>query len=116
MNTELKVGVKIWRFDGNRRVYAPKKPGQLYATGGPIYRHHWHEVEIKSETSRSWVTLYGKCPKSGDHRGWAFTEEEVNDHCWVNDYVHKIERLVGNCRDAKTLKQIAAIVGFAPHP
>lgn len=110
----LKVGDKIWHFDGNRRVYPPKKPGEIFSSGGPIYRHHWHEVEITGETSRSWVTLYGRCPKARDHHGWALTASEVEDDCWANSHRYAIQRMVERCSDPAKLKQIAAIVGFTP--
>ena len=106
----MKVGDKIWHFDMNRRVYR-ETPTGMYA-GGPIYRHYWHEVEIKSETSRSWVTNYGKAPKKGDHQGWAFTDAEMEDNVFVNDNAHRTAEAVRKCKDPIPLKQVMKIMAM----
>ena len=109
----LKVGDTIWRFNINRRVYAPKKPGEIYSRGGPIYREHWEPVKIDGETSRSWVTRFGKAPKKGDRHGWAFSLDEVDASCWAKEHRRHIVNLVERC-DADTLKAIGDLVGYVP--
>ena len=111
--SDLKVGDSIWCFDINRRKYAPPEPGCRYPTGGPIYREHWRQVEITGETSRSWVTLYGKCPKRGGH-GWALTEAEVDDDVWAHDHRYKISNRICHRYDvpASVLREIAKLIGY----
>lgn len=113
----MKVGDTIWRFDENHRVFAPCKAGQSH--GPPIYREHWVPYAITSETRRSWVIgnppNYGwKCPKSGPHPGFAFNEKEVDDSAWIHDHRYFIERSVGRVTNADILRQIAALIGWAP--
>ncbi len=103
----MKVGDTIWYFDVNRRVYPPK--GSV--STACIYREHWRPVEIKSETSRSWITLYGKAPKKGG-RGWVFTEQEIDGDVWREHHAWKVGRMVERCRDAEKLKRVAEIVGY----
>lgn len=112
----VKVGSKIWHFDPNRRVYPPAPKGKLWASGGPIYREHWHEVEITGETSRSWLTAYGKVPKSGEHRGFAFTIKEVEDDCWLQAHRYQISRAVEQCTSPELLREIAFLLNFTPTP
>lgn len=114
---DLRVGGHVWHFEPNRRVYRQPEPGRRYPDGGPIYREHWHLVEITGETARSWVTVYGKCPKKGPHYGFAFSDEEVDDDVFDNENRHRIAALVGH-RDgrvpAATLRKIAEIIGYKP--
>ena len=112
MNGQLKIGSIIWRFDENRRVYT--HPTTL-GGGRLIYREHWRPVEVVGETSRSWDTGWaGKVPKKGPHPGWAFTEQEVEDNCWVHDHRCGISSTVNRCKDAATLRQVAAVIGYTP--
>ena len=110
-----KVGDTIWKFDGNRRVYREKKPGEAYAHGGPIYREHWRPLVIVSETPRSWVTQYGaKCPKNGDHSGWRLTTKELDDDCFVHEHRRKISDAISALRDATILRSVAEYIGYKP--
>lgn len=112
----MKVGDKIWRFDSNRRVYT--KSSTL--SSPPNRRQMWHEVEITGETSRSWVTAYGKVPKRGAPYGWAFTRQAVEDDLWCDRNCYNIATAVTNStrvmRDRSALRdemtRIAAIIGF----
>ena len=105
-DTQLKVGGTIWQFDLNRRIYKPKQPGEKHSYGGPIYAEHWRPVEIKSETSRSWVTIHGKAPKTGPHGGWAFTQNELDDDVWIHDNRHRLSSAVMLCRDIDKLRAV----------
>lgn len=112
---ELAVGATIWRFDPNRRVYAKDR------RGAPIYREYWVPVNVVGETSRSWLAGYSpspkmhwKIPKKGPHRGWAFTKQEIDDACWIHDYAYEIGQTVGRCDNAAVLRQVAALIGWAP--
>jgi len=105
------IGQTIWIFDINRRVY--REPRSM--SGSPIYREHWRPVRIDAETSRSWVTQYGeKIPKKGEHRGVAFTEQEVDDDVWCNSHRSKIADAIYRLEDVATLRAIADLVGFKP--
>lgn len=77
----LKIGDKLWKFDTNRRRYGPDRS----VSSPPLYREHWFEVEIVDETTRSWITNYGKVPKKGRVYGWARSYQEVEDACFIND-------------------------------
>ena len=105
-DAQPKVGGTIWRFDENRRIYKPKQPGEKYSYGGPIYGEHWRPVEVKSETSRSWVTINGKAPKKGPHGGWAFTQSEVDDDVWIHDNRNRLSAAVTLCRDIDKLRAV----------
>lgn len=109
---KLQVGSKIWFFDENRRTYPAPVPGKPFVNAAPIYREHWRLVEIKGENRRSWLTDRGKCPKTGPHRGWAFSEAEVEDSCWVHEHRYEIGRLVVSCRDPALLRQIAKLLDY----
>lgn len=99
-----------WVFDVNRRRYKVDENGK--STGGPIWREHWAKVEIVGETSRSWVTSYGrKIPKSGGS-GIAFSEEDINRMAFVEQR-WAIANKVRYCTDYETLKQIADAVGYS---
>ena len=105
----LGIGSTIWRFDENHRIYKDKH-------SGPDYRSYWLECKITGETSRSWVVgPYGKCPKKGEHFGWAFSAEEVDDDVWAKDERRHIISCVERCGVA-TLRAVAALVGYMPNP
>lgn len=111
--SDLQVGDTVWVFDVNRRVYAPARPGRLWADGGPIYREHFRPVVIESETSRSWVTVSGtKYSKKDRPHGIYIDQQEIDDACWVNDHRYKVSSLVDRCQDPAILRQIAALVGY----
>lgn len=109
---EVGIGSVIWRFDVNHRVYL-KDPNTGRSTGGPIYREHWQRYTITGETPRSWITsCHSKVPKKGKHDGWAFSESEVDDYCWVEEYRHSLIREVSSCRNPAILRKIAALIGY----
>lgn len=111
----MKVGDTIYRFDENRRVYRKVESGG--SSGSPIYREHWRQVAITGENRASWLMghppNYGfRCPKRGPHPGFAFTEQEIDDACWLQEHRYSIERAVGRVRDADTLRKVAALIGW----
>ena len=103
---------RVWVFDINRRIYRKPEPGQIYSTGGPIYREHWEERKVVGETSRSWVLSCGRKIPKKRREDVCFSEEEVDDKVWVNDHRYKIMRKVESVRDPSTLKAIAELVGY----
>jgi len=120
VSRDLAVGGRIWYFDSNRRVYPPLRTGQLWPDSGPIYREHWVAVEIKGETTRSWITCYGKCPKKGHSKPWALYEEEVDADCYIHNYRYIIARKVEHLTFGEydtfdvylKLRNIAGIIGY----
>ncbi len=117
----MKIGDIVWRFDQNRRVYPPKKPGAQYSFGGPIYREHWAPVTIIGETRISWLCGFGlgrgchwKAPKKGLRPGWCFSLKELDDACWVNDYRIEIVDALRQVSDADILRKIADLIGWTP--
>jgi hypothetical protein len=117
----MKVGDKIWYFNTLRRIYAKPGSGRLYSTGGPIYREHWIEVEINGETSRSWITVYGKCPKKGYRKPWALFKTEVDADYYIEENAYKISEAVRRIQhdldtwDAyRMLKAVASAINYTP--
>jgi hypothetical protein len=119
----MKIGDKLWSFDGNRRHYAGKG-----LSARIIYREHFYPVEIIGETSRSWVigcegskNEIFKVPKSDPSREkhgefsmrpMLFTEQAVNDECWCQENRHKIVRKIEQENDTTILRRVAEIIGF----
>lgn len=111
------IGMKVWRFDENRRVYARNADGK--ASGGPIWREHWVEAQIIGETRASWLIGHaGEIKpwmlKSADKiakRDWpadiAVSQEDIDRKSFVEDRWELAHR-VQNCRDYDTLKAIEA--------
>lgn len=110
------IGQTVWVFNENHRVYAPKEPGKLYASGGPIYREHWQPETITSETPRLWVTNRGtKFPKkdpNNEYRGICRSKEELEDKIFLHDHNFHIGKAVGECHDIAKLKEIAKLIGY----
>lgn len=111
MTTEIKPAIsRVWVFNINRREYRRDEKGRSY--GAPIWRSHWEEQEVVSETSRSWVTRWGvKVPKKGG-RGIAFSEEEIEQHGYVERHKHKIGHAISRIDDYILLKRVADLIGY----
>lgn len=103
----LKLGDKVWVFDGNRRRYN-QVDGR--SSGPAIYAEHFVEQRITGETSRSWIVNGVKYPKSDPSA--LCTHEQKEDAIWVNEHRYKIIQMAERCRDAATLRKIAQIVGY----
>jgi len=115
--TTMNVGDKVYRFDGNVRVYDRAGFG-----GAAIYEKHFVEEEIIGETNRSWITSRGykiskkdgSCPAAMQYAGRGFfTFQAMQDDIWRNNHRHKIERLLGQA-SAHQLRQVADILGYQP--
>ena len=103
------VGMKLWFFDLNRRVYPRDTSGRT--TGPAIWREHWREVEIKGETSRSWIISYTdeKLPKKEFPGRYATSQEDIDRKEFINSrYV--IGSKVGQCNDYDTLIAIKNLI------
>lgn len=114
------IGMKLWEFDENRRVYARDKDGKCY--GSPIWREHWVEVEILGETSVSWLVggsylkdwpnaekRADKLPKRNFPGKYAVSEEEIDKRAFVEDR-YRLAKMVDACHDYDTLKKVEAIL------
>ena len=106
----MTIGDTIWLFDGNHRVYTTGRHA-------PDYRSHWRPLPIIGETTRSWIVEpWGravKVPKTGEHRGWAFSQAEVDDACYLDAHRWRIiEKVKAYTLTAAQLRQIAAVVGY----
>jgi hypothetical protein len=107
------IGMPVWQFDVNRRVY--KKNAEGRSVGGPIWREHWVQLEIVSETSRSWLVgrpnwltkTLGKYAKRGWPHGLATSQESIDRMAFVEGRYRIAER-VGRCQDHDTLKAVEA--------
>lgn len=103
------IGKTVWIRDVNRRKYRQREGGISY--GGPIERYHWAPYEVVGETRVSWVLKHGqKVPKKGGF-GVAFSEEEVDQFCYVAENRYAISERVRQLSYEK-LKQVADIVGY----
>ena len=111
----MKIGDTIYHFDARRRIYAD-------VTADPIYGHHWVEVKIIGETSRSWLVGYAFDPTKlakkelaeGKLASYKITKEEVDEDIYVHTHRHKIVNKIQYCKDYKMLKAIADIIGYEP--
>lgn len=101
---------KVWVFDINARTYEIDANGR--ATGAPIWRAHWREMEIVGETKVSWVTSWGKkIPKKGG-RGIAFSQDEIDRQAYMKDHRHRIADRVSRLDDYETMRAVAKLVGY----
>lgn len=109
------IGSTVWLFNINRRVYRERKPGEIYASGAPIWREHWVPHLIVGETARSWVLEYGrKVPKKGaDPRCVSFSSEEINRAAYVHENAPKIGDKVRRIADADLLRKVADLIGYS---
>jgi len=116
--SEIKIGDTIWRFNENRRVYAPDK------RGGPIYAEDFEPEKIVGETPKCWIVGEGRRADKVNKKTLRtavgkygatlyFTDAGKEDSIWMNSHRYKIVRLVEKA-DAATLRQIADIVGYKP--
>lgn len=103
------IGMPLWYFDQNLRVYPRDSSGRTI--GPPIWRKHWREVEIKGETTRSWIISYTdeKVPKKEFPGRYATSQEEIDRKELLNNS-HGIGRKVGECRDYGTLLAIKKLL------
>ena len=97
----MKVGDKVWLFDGNRRIY-DKKFGSA-----PIYAEHFYLAEITGETSRSWL-IHGDRYSKKTLLG-IYNSNQREDMIWENTNRYKIIDLVRYCSIEK-LKDIDRIL------
>ena len=112
---EPHIGMKVWAFDVNNRVYKRDENGK--ASGGPIWREHWVPMEIVGETSRSglvgpeWAKKHPERATKIAKRDWpgslAVSEADIDRRAFVETR-YAIGRRVQNCTDYATLKTIEA--------
>jgi hypothetical protein len=111
---DLGVGSIVWVFDKNRRVYRTPEPGRLWSSQGPIYREHFRPIKIANETRVSWVLANGNKVNKKTLAGIYTSEAQIDDHCWVHDYLRSIVRIVERCNNAVILRKIADLVDWHP--
>ena len=102
----MKIGDRVWLFDGNRRVY-DKKFGSL-----PIYAEHFYQATISGETSKSWIIHYDKFSKK-TLQG-IYSDEQKADMIWENNNRYKIIEQIRRC-PIEILKRIDNILKETPH-
>lgn len=112
------VGMKLWEYDPNRRIYRRDETGR--AIGPPIWREHWVEVEIIGETRVSWLIGHVfmktwpnmekravKLPKREFPGEYLTSIEEIGRKEFVSDR-HVLAERIRRCHDYETLKAIEA--------
>jgi len=103
------IGKTIWIYDINCRNYRRDENGRSY--GSPIFRDSFRPCKVIGETRVSWLLEYrGKVPKKGA-RNVAFSEEELDQLCYVEDNRLKIADMVKNLSYSQ-LKQVASTIGY----
>lgn len=117
------IGMKLWRWNENRRVYE-RNPETGRAMGGPIWREHWEPCEIIGETSRSWLVGQDymktwsdisrkaeKIPKSQFPGEYATSEEDIERRAYVIGMRHKLADKIRVCKCYETIKKIEDALG-----
>jgi len=113
---EPHIGMKVWAFNVNRRVYERDANGK--AMGGPIWREHWEPMFVVGETTQSWLIgsewmkdrpdthhRAGKVAKKDWPGSLATSEVDIERAAFVKQR-HKLARRIEACRDYETLKAI----------
>lgn len=119
--SDLRAGDPVWKFDGNRRVYAEGSHGP------PIYREHFVKMEVKAIDAR-WITVGHvgfdrsnvRLPRKGDgplrvgklgnySTVYYLDEGAVEDDIYRHDNGHRLAEIV-RAADAATLRKIAALL------
>jgi len=89
----------------NRRVYDEDRK--------IVWRKHWVKHEIVDETSRSWITAWGKkISKKAPGPHICFNEEEIDKMAWVHDNSYKISLDIRRLADHEILKAVAILIGY----
>jgi hypothetical protein len=121
------IGSKLWRFDQNRRFYAP--PENKGGFGKLIWREHWVPMVVCGETRVSWLVGYApsainrhrtpsvthKLPKAefrngGCPRDWALSEEHLDELAWAEENRCRLSDLVQRCNDPKVLRAVDEVL------
>lgn len=112
--TEPYIGMQVWAFNQNRRVYQRDESGK--AIGGPIWREHWEPLVVVGETKVSWLVgpewMLGcdtsratKVPKKSWPGVYKTSEAEIDKAAFVEARWSLAQRIQG-CRDYDTLKAV----------
>jgi hypothetical protein len=95
----------VWRFDINRRRYAPN------GKGGPIWREHWKRERIVDETARSYITEHGdRVRKTPDDCTHVFDENRLAVLVWAHANRPELSRWVLHQATVDQLQQVSAIM------
>jgi len=109
------LGSTVWVFDYDRRTYGADR-------GRPIHRGYFRPRTIVHETRVSWVLDDHPDPKHATKvskktlAGIYATQQAVDDACWIDANREAIVEAVRLCRDAVSLRSVAAILGVAAVP
>ena len=115
-----KIGDPVWVYDPNLRVY-PRSTETGKSVGSPIYRESFRKFEITSESKTSWIVgrrdndrVIAKISKNGKYSVgiMAFSEQELDDLCFINDNRHEISHHISTIIDASVLREVARVSGF----
>lgn len=115
MTSQPHIGMTVWQFDPNRRVYPRDDNGRAF--GGPIWREHWVRLCVIGETSKSWLVgpdwmasqldRAEKVAKKAWPGNLLTSEAEIERAAFVEQRYRLAER-VQKCLDYDTLKTIEA--------
>lgn len=106
--TEIRVGVIVFQYDQNVRIYPRSGP----VAGRADERHHYVAALVKSETRVSWVLDNGaKVPKKDPKT--AFGRFDVDEAVWLAENRHKLTDLIWSATYLQ-LQQVAAVLNYKP--
>lgn len=108
LNSRFKPGDKVYIFDYDRRIYENGR------CGPPIFREHFREVTINSETSRSLVVGTFRPKKYAKSGSEFYNLQDIEDACWEREHKYRIKELVGGISDVELLRKIADLIGYNP--
>ena len=118
---QLQLGSPVWRFDTNRRRYTAPANGRAY--GDIIWREQWAPLVVIGETPRSWIigrsnskSEVAKLPKAdcrkGPPRGWAFSQDHIDEDDWIHTHRHQLVALLQRSSDYAMLREVARVAGY----
>jgi len=132
----LKLMDKVWIFNNNKREYVNPETGEKL--GIPWYKGHFIPLFVIGETTRSWIlgsqsimdkvvsgeeysvgSCYKVTKKDPKMHGYHaidsriyFSEEEVNQECWMYKNKYKVTDLLLAVGDYNTFKKVADMLGL----
>ena len=110
-NQELKVGMTVYQFDGNHRIYT--KNG--VAKSSPYYDEYFRPITILVETETEFRTKHGTITKRslvyncGRTKSAIYTEQQKTDMVYVEENAHLISEKVRRL-SAEKLRLVEVII------
>jgi hypothetical protein len=115
MSETVKVGDKVFLFDGNRRIYRKDR----LVSSSPIYREHFVERLIVGETRVSWIVgmsadtpwTHAKYPKKFNPHRRFWRADQIDAAVWAHDNRYEISQEIQRI-DEDLLRKVADLIGY----